>query len=140
MGNRVGKGKIYNRENLIGPFLVHKRLGPRPPPPPLTPAQKTSGGGGGGQMTVANAPSSRTDPRVRSTRGSLFPLTETPTSIFVAGVNQKCPGEGAACGADPVGGAARGVGGRGHGRQRGVRNATVRHNGRRRLVGEGGRV
>ena len=32
----VGKNEIYNWENLIGPFLVHKLLGPRPPPsPPL---------------------------------------------------------------------------------------------------------
>ena len=30
----VGKTEIYNRENLIGPFLVHKLLGLRPPPPP----------------------------------------------------------------------------------------------------------
>ena len=27
-------GEIYNRENLIGPFLGHKLLGPSPPPPP----------------------------------------------------------------------------------------------------------
>ena len=34
----VGKNEIYNRENLVGPFLVHKRLGPRSPPPlPSTP-------------------------------------------------------------------------------------------------------
>ena len=33
-----GKNEIYNRENLIGPFLVHKILGPSPPlpPPPLS--------------------------------------------------------------------------------------------------------
>ena len=30
----VGKHEIYMRKNLIGPFLVHKLLGPRPPPPP----------------------------------------------------------------------------------------------------------
>ena len=30
----VGKNEIYKRENPIGPFLVHKLLGPRPPPPP----------------------------------------------------------------------------------------------------------
>ena len=29
----VGTDEIYNREHLIGPFLVHKLLGPRPPPP-----------------------------------------------------------------------------------------------------------
>ena len=29
----VGKNEVYNRENLVGPFLVHKLLGPRPPPP-----------------------------------------------------------------------------------------------------------
>ena len=29
-----GKNKIYIRENLIGPFLVHNFLGPRTPPPP----------------------------------------------------------------------------------------------------------
>ena len=27
-----GKNEIYDRENLVGPFLVHKILGPRPPP------------------------------------------------------------------------------------------------------------
>ena len=31
----VGKHEIYPRENLIGPLLVHKVLGPRPPPPPF---------------------------------------------------------------------------------------------------------
>ena len=30
----VGKNEIYNAENLIGPFLVHKLSGPRPPSPP----------------------------------------------------------------------------------------------------------
>ena len=29
----VGKNGIYHKENLIGPFLVHKILGPRPPSP-----------------------------------------------------------------------------------------------------------
>ena len=29
----AGKNEICNRENLIGPFLVRKLLGPRPPPP-----------------------------------------------------------------------------------------------------------
>ena len=28
----VGKNEIYNRENLVGPFLVHKLLPPPPPP------------------------------------------------------------------------------------------------------------
>ena len=28
----VGKNEIYKRENLPGPFLVHKLWGPRPPP------------------------------------------------------------------------------------------------------------
>ena len=28
----TGDNPIYRRENLIGPFLVHKCLGPRPPP------------------------------------------------------------------------------------------------------------
>ena len=28
----VGKNKIYTGENLVGPFLVHKCLGPPPPP------------------------------------------------------------------------------------------------------------
>ena len=31
----VGKNKIYRRENLTGPFLVHKLLGPRPSPLPF---------------------------------------------------------------------------------------------------------
>ena len=31
----VGKNEIYNRQNLVGPFLVHKFLGPDPPPIPL---------------------------------------------------------------------------------------------------------
>ena len=29
-----GKNEIYNWENLVGPFLVHKLLDPRTPPPP----------------------------------------------------------------------------------------------------------
>ena len=33
-GTIVGKNEIYNREDLIGPLLVHTLLGPRPPPPP----------------------------------------------------------------------------------------------------------
>ena len=32
-----GKNKIYERENLVGPFLVHKLLGPIPPSPPPPP-------------------------------------------------------------------------------------------------------
>ena len=40
----VGENKTYGWENLIGPFLVHKLLGPRTPPPhqPLL-IQATSG-------------------------------------------------------------------------------------------------
>ena len=39
----VGKNEIYHRENLVGPFLVHNLLGPKPPlPPPLI---LPSGGG-----------------------------------------------------------------------------------------------
>ena len=30
----VRKHEIWNRENLMGPFLGHTLLGPRPPPPP----------------------------------------------------------------------------------------------------------
>ena len=30
----VRKNEIYNRENLVRPFLVHQVLGPKPPPPP----------------------------------------------------------------------------------------------------------
>ena len=30
----VGQNEMSHRENLIGPLLVHKRLGPSPPPPP----------------------------------------------------------------------------------------------------------
>ena len=30
-GAIVGSNKIYNRENLVGPFWVHTLLGPRPP-------------------------------------------------------------------------------------------------------------
>ena len=33
----VGKNEICNRENLIGPFLVHKILGPRSPTPRFPP-------------------------------------------------------------------------------------------------------
>ena len=29
----VGKHAIYDSANLVGPFLVHKLLGPSPPPP-----------------------------------------------------------------------------------------------------------
>ena len=32
-GAIVGRNEIYRWENLVGPFLVHKLLGPRPPPP-----------------------------------------------------------------------------------------------------------
>ena len=28
---KVGKSEIHNGENLIGPFLLHKLLGPNPP-------------------------------------------------------------------------------------------------------------
>ena len=30
----AGKNEIYNRENLVRPFLGHQVLGPNPPPPP----------------------------------------------------------------------------------------------------------
>ena len=35
----VGKNEIYNRENLVRPFLVHQVLGDKPPPP-LPPCSK----------------------------------------------------------------------------------------------------
>ena len=46
-GTIVGKNEIYRRENLIGPFLVHKHLGPKPPQPPLKrrPGGRASEGG-----------------------------------------------------------------------------------------------
>ena len=31
----VGKNEIYHWESLVGPFLVHKLLGPTPPPSPF---------------------------------------------------------------------------------------------------------
>ena len=34
----VGKDEIYQRENLVGPLLVHNVLVPRPPPPPSLPS------------------------------------------------------------------------------------------------------
>ena len=41
----VGNNEIYNWENLIGPFLVHTILGPRPPPPPNAPFKHRPGPG-----------------------------------------------------------------------------------------------
>ena len=38
----VGKNEIYNRENLVRPFLVHQVLGPKPPPPLPPPCSKRS--------------------------------------------------------------------------------------------------
>ena len=35
----VGKNEVYHWENLVGPFVIHKLLGPRPPPPPPPPPQ-----------------------------------------------------------------------------------------------------
>ena len=37
---KVGKNEIYNRENLVRPFLVHQDLGPKPPPPLPPPCSK----------------------------------------------------------------------------------------------------
>ena len=46
--HRGGKNEIYDGENLVGPYLVHKVLDPRPPlPPPLPPFLIFPGGGGG---------------------------------------------------------------------------------------------
>ena len=39
----MGNTEIYNRENLMGPFLVHKLLGPRTPPPPPLPILPRAG-------------------------------------------------------------------------------------------------
>ena len=36
--DRREKNEIYPSENVVGPFLVHKRLGPRPPFTPSTPS------------------------------------------------------------------------------------------------------
>ena len=36
----VGKNEIYNRENLVRPFLEHQVLGPKPPPPLPPPCSK----------------------------------------------------------------------------------------------------
>ena len=38
----VGKNEIYNRENLVRPFLVHQVLGPKAPPPLPPPLLKRS--------------------------------------------------------------------------------------------------
>ena len=43
----VGKNEIDNRENVVGPFLVHKLLGPRPSPLPPPPLLTLPLGGGG---------------------------------------------------------------------------------------------
>ena len=43
----VGKSEIYRWENLVGPFLVHKLLGPRPPPSSPLPYTSLPLGGGG---------------------------------------------------------------------------------------------
>ena len=53
----VGKNEIYNRENLVRPFLVHQVLGPKPPAPLPPPAQKKPwrGGEGGGAGLYAPA-------------------------------------------------------------------------------------
>ena len=37
----VGKNEIYNKENMVRPFLVHQVLGPKTPPP-LPPLLKRS--------------------------------------------------------------------------------------------------
>ena len=43
-GTIVGNNEICRWENLVGPFLVHNILGPRPPPPPSPPPLQHSPG------------------------------------------------------------------------------------------------
>ena len=45
-GTIVGNIKIYNREHLVGPFLVHKLFGLKPPPPSPPPHAQVSAGAG----------------------------------------------------------------------------------------------
>ena len=40
-GTITGENEICNWENLIGPLLVHKVVGPKPPPALLSPGQQT---------------------------------------------------------------------------------------------------
>ena len=56
----VGQNEIYRWENLVGPFLVHKLLGPRPPPPTNTPLKHSPAGGS--ETGPATTPSSPPDP------------------------------------------------------------------------------
>ena len=61
----VGRSDIYKKENLIGPFLVHKLLGPPPPSFSLLPR------GGGAAAAAAGAVAIR---GWRPTDGALRPL------------------------------------------------------------------
>ena len=55
----VGKNEIYNRENLVRPFLVHQVLGPKPPPPLPRPCSKEALTGGVSDAEFWNAFSGR---------------------------------------------------------------------------------
>ena len=45
-GTIAGNNEIYNREHLVGPFLVHKLFGLKPPPPSPPPHAQVSAGDG----------------------------------------------------------------------------------------------
>ena len=67
----VGENEIGHLENLIGPFLVHKNLSPRPPPPLLMVAPPPPLECSWGQGTAQHAPGPSIHQAPRGSSGSV---------------------------------------------------------------------
>ena len=61
----VGKNEIYNKENLVGPFLVHKIFGSQTPSPPPPSAQQTP-------CPLLSSPCARPYPQTNISMGDLW--------------------------------------------------------------------
>ena len=103
----VGKNEIYNRENLVRPFLVHQVLGPKPPPP-LPPLLKRSPGQAPFREGVTTDRSRVYPPqksRARCARGTRTAPLSPPALLFAKPCTAwPCWGPASLCPALPGGG------------------------------------
>ena len=85
----AGKNDIYNRENLVRPFLVHQVLGPKPPPPLPPPLLKRSPATGGvAELMRPRAFCPKACPFKVSAPSLRGPAMEGPRSEFPSSLGQ----------------------------------------------------
>ena len=82
----AGKNEIYNRENLVRPFLVHQVLGSKTPSPPPPPCSKEAlEGGVGGRVVLEERKAGGFEGGLAGAPPPpMVPLTQAPEKNFKA--------------------------------------------------------